>query len=60
MVYTQLFLISISCIFISMPRSEVYECQSCKQFFFLKPDADDHAIRTGHHDFKVMDWMPSA
>lgn len=44
----------------SMLRSKVYECQLCKQFFFLKPDADDHAIRTGHHDFKVMDWMPPA
>jgi hypothetical protein len=43
-----------------MSESKVYECQSCKQFFFFKPDADDHAIRTGHSDFKVNDWKSPA
>ncbi|MEW6603226.1 MAG: hypothetical protein AB1351_00885 [Thermoproteota archaeon] len=41
-----------------MLKSKVYECQSCKQFFFLKLDADEHTRRTGHSDLKAMDWMP--
>jgi hypothetical protein len=41
-----------------MFESKVYECQSCKQFFFFKLDADDHQSRTGHSEFKVTDWQP--
>lgn len=41
-----------------MFESKVYECQSCKQFFFFKMDADDHQGRTGHSEFKVTDWKP--
>jgi len=39
-----------------MFESKVYECQSCKQFFFFKLDADDHTSSTGHSNFKVTDW----
>ncbi|HEV8404286.1 MAG TPA: hypothetical protein VGQ13_00100 [Nitrososphaera sp.] len=39
-----------------MFESKVYECQSCRQFFFFKLDADDHTSQTGHAKFKVTDW----
>ena len=43
-----------------MFESKVYECQSCKQFFFFKLDADDHTSRTEHSSFKVTDWTSPA
>lgn len=39
-----------------MFESKVYECQSCKQFFFFEQDADDHTSKAGHSDFNVKDW----
>jgi hypothetical protein len=43
-----------------MFESKVYECQSCKQFFFFKLDAEDHTSNTGHSNFKVTDWTSPA
>ena len=43
-----------------MFESKVYQCQSCKEFFFFKLDAEDHASKTSHSNFKVTDWTSPA